>query len=472
MPSVTETIVDFVEGIQYSDLSPEAVHEAKRNFLDAVACALCAHESDKGRRATELASRSKAPGEATVLGLPGKVPLNQAAFANAELINALDYDAVLVPGHVTPFVLPAPLALGEKKECSGQELILSIVLGHEIAARMGLALRGQRKFIREGPDAGKVGFSEVHGHSSTIFGGTAACARMQGLKGERIAHALGIAGHICPVPSFMKWAMVGPQTTGKYLLAGWMAEAELTAVSLADAGYLGDTIVLESDYGFWKFYGSDKWNPKVLTARLGEEWQFVRTAYKPYPCCQMMHTGLDCFYHIIDQNRLEPGEIEEVKILLDPITEKPIWRVKKLQSDIDTQFSVPYVFAVAAYRVKIGPEWQAKTTRENTDILRFMDKVKHGAHPEYDQVMLQEPGSNLARVEVRARGKVFAEERKWMKGSPAKTETRMSDRELQAKFRDCAARTLPPGRVSQVESLILELDKLMRISGLMEKLVP
>ena len=55
-----------------------------------------------------------APGaQATILGTREKVSTVGAGFANGELMNALDFDAILPPGHVSPYVLPGALAVQE-----------------------------------------------------------------------------------------------------------------------------------------------------------------------------------------------------------------------------------------------------------------------------------------------------------------------------------------------------------------------
>src|SRR4030095_10405972 len=75
--------------------------------------------------------------EAGSLGARGKVSVCNAALANGELINALDYDALFIPGgHVAPYVVPAILAMAEARNASGQDLVLALALGTEIAMRV------------------------------------------------------------------------------------------------------------------------------------------------------------------------------------------------------------------------------------------------------------------------------------------------------------------------------------------------
>jgi len=63
-----------------------------------------------------------------------------AAFANGELINALDFDAILPPGHVSPYVIPGALAIAESTGAPGTDLITALALSHEMSYRIGKAM--------------------------------------------------------------------------------------------------------------------------------------------------------------------------------------------------------------------------------------------------------------------------------------------------------------------------------------------
>jgi 2-methylcitrate dehydratase PrpD len=91
--------------------------------LDAVGCALGGLSSDKDKIAVRLANRLSGPSEATIIGTGDRVSSYGAAFANGELIQALDYDGLTYPAiHVIPYVLAAPLALAEYRHASGKNL--------------------------------------------------------------------------------------------------------------------------------------------------------------------------------------------------------------------------------------------------------------------------------------------------------------------------------------------------------------
>ncbi len=67
-------------------------------------------------------------GEGTMIGTCDKTSADGAFFANAELINALDCDAITPPVHVAPYVVPRALALGECLRGTRNRLVAAIAV--------------------------------------------------------------------------------------------------------------------------------------------------------------------------------------------------------------------------------------------------------------------------------------------------------------------------------------------------------
>ncbi len=238
-PTLIQQLATFTQ-TRYEDLPPAVIEESRRLLLDSIGAALAAVDSPKGRIGIDYGCLTGATGKATVIGTPHKLNIFGAAFANAELINALDMDAILPPGHVTPYVLPGALAVAEERGMSGKDLIRAIAVSHEMSWRLGKAM----DYLRDTKD-GKVATPHVYGYSSTVFGATAAIAMLQGQSEERMAHALGIAGCISPVNAQMAWFDHAPSSTIKYLLGGTLTQAAMTAAHMAALGHRGDVMVLD-----------------------------------------------------------------------------------------------------------------------------------------------------------------------------------------------------------------------------------
>lgn len=474
MEDSTQKLADMVTAIKFETLPKAVVHEAKRVLLDSIGCAIAGVVTDKGKYSVELARRLAGPAESTILGTGDKVSCSSAAFANGELINALDWDALLVPGHVTPFVIPAPLALAESNRASGKDLIVATVLGHEVSARMSLAMTPMRSFVAEGPEWGKVEWHADFGYGPNIFGGVIGAGKVLHFEQEEMLNAVGLAGHMCPISGENNWMRHGPTFMYKYGSPGWVSLAATIAALLSQIGYTGNPTVLDGEYGFWRCFGSERWEPEALIGGLGEKWHFLTIHFKPYPACGCMHTALDCLISIIEKNDIKPEEIEHIDVLADPIVEFPNWYNRDIETHIDAQFKMAYSYAVAANRVKIAPEWQDLHTITDPKIIRFMDKISVGAHPDYGKRALEDKtflASHIASVEVKAGGKVFREERKYAKGIASPEEFRMTDDELIGKFRNNISRTVPWKRIDRAVESIMELERIEDVSKIFEAFV-
>lgn len=466
MRSATQELARFAVEVEFGRIPAEVVHEAKRVILDSIGCALAGTGTEKGKLSVGLSKRLGGAPESSIIGSGEKVSCQNAAFANGELMNAMDYDALLVPTiHVTPYVLPAPLALSEHKRASGQDLILAAVLGHEISTRITEALTSGAPAQPEGENDDRAPLS---GFSHCIFGGVAGSGRLLKLDHTRMSHALGIAGHFCPVPTFEKWRETVPSAMTKFGSSGWLSSAEVTAALLAETGYTGDTTVLDGEYGFWKFYGFDSWDPSPILERLGQEWSLPNTKYKHYPCCGLLTNALDCFYSVIDNYGISPAEIERIDIFSSPEFAKPLWQNLDISTHVDAQFSAPYVIAMAAHHIAIGLEWQTTEQITSQRITDLMKKVNCHVHPRYEEITQHNLSNSISTVEVAARGEKFKEDRIYYGGDPS-TEVDTTDELLISKFKSNASKVLGLNRADEVAEAIFRLEQVEDVGKFVEE---
>ncbi|MFC1963776.1 MmgE/PrpD family protein [Chloroflexota bacterium] len=462
--TIITRLADFTAQTKYEDLPPEAVEESKRIILDSIGCALAGATSEKGKGGLALARQFGGVAEATVIGFGDKVSVWGAAFANGELINSLDYDALLFPGHLTPFMLPAYLAAAESRHSSGKELLLTNALAHEISHRIGRAMTYLRDI-----NNGREAFPPVFGYSCSIFGGAAGVGRIKGFDAGLLADAMGMAGQISPAHSMTAWAKHTPSTLAKYLVAGWLAQGCLTAASLAELRYRGDIDILEGEFGYWRYMGSTKWEPQLITDQLGKEWRFqAGQIYKPYPHCRVMHGPFDCLLYILEENDIKPEEIESITIWGDNVCDEPIWTSPIVETQADAQFSMAHGVSVAAHRIPPGPEWQDYETIMSPSVLALMERITIKPHPGFVDAILKEPLSRMSKAEVKARGKTFTEERRYPKGTPSpQPETFMTNEELIAKFKHNAQRILPWHKIDAAVEAVMEIEHMDDVSRLM-----
>ena len=467
--TIVEQLADFTISTEFDSLPATVVDECKRLVLDSFGCALGALEEPKGRIGIKYGRMiGGSDGPATIIGTGDRVSVVGAAFANGELINTLDADSVLPPGHVTPYVLPGALAIGEDRRVSGPELIAAVAVSHEMSYRLGKAM----DYLRDVKD-GKSSPPQVYGYSSTVFGATAAIARLKGLATPTVAHALGIAGSISPVNSQRAWFMHAPSSTIKYLLAGALTQAAMTAARLAEFGHRGDRRILDDrEFGFPSFIGTKRWEPDGITFDLGTQWRFpAEVSIKPYPHCRVMHAQMDALIELVEHHDLKPEEIETVTAWGEGFVDLPVWVNRTIEDVMDAQFSMAHGLAVAAHRVPPGRAWQDPKVVWDPSVLRLMEKISTAPHPDYANSLAVNPASRPARIEVTARGTTFTAERNYPKGSPSPDPTSyMTIEELVTKFRSYAEEVLPTGSVDAAVEAVLNLETVKDFSSVMSLL--
>ena len=469
--TLIQQLADFAADTRFENLPHEVVHECKRVILDSIGCAVAGVDEPKSRIAIQYA-RMVGAGDpkATLFGTAEKVSVLGAAFANAELINALDMDAVLPPGHVSPYVMPAAFATAETLRGSGREMVVAMAVSHEMSNRFGKAVDYQRR-VRDG----KIDPPKVFGYSNTIFGATAAIGRLRGQSRETLAHALGIAAAISPVNSQIAWFEHVPISTIKYQLAGMLAQQALTASTMGELGHRGDLQVLDDrEYGYARFIGTEKWDPAELTAQLGSRWNFPReSAYKPYPHCRIMHAMFDLIIDIVREQQLKPAEIEAMKVYVEGIAERPCWVNRTIERVEDAQFSMAHGIAVAAHDWPPGRAWQDPKNVHSESVMSLMQRVTTQVHPDYAKAITGNAAARPARVEIRARGQTFVGEKNYPKGSPSPDPASlMTDEELTSKFSHNCAGVLADAQIRALTEAVWNLDSVEDFGAVMRLCSP
>jgi len=335
------------------------------------------------------------------------------------------------------------------KRVSGKELIIATAVAHELATRIGSCLIFGRRFAVELPERGVVISLPTPGYGFCSFGGVAAGGRLLGLSADQIAHAMGIAGYVAPVPMLTKFATTVPVSMGKYLSAGFLSQAQVLAILAADIGYTGDTQVLDGDYAFWRAFGCDGWRPEYITEALGQVWYFPeRVFYKTFPCCGAMQNTVAHFLGIITQYDLNPDDITEVIVKLNLLAKLPAWRTTQIETHVGLQFSVPYIFSIVAHRIEIGPSWQMPEIFNHQGIAEFTSKVK--VITDLDDAAGQRPDVEV----VTGTGPV----RKTYAKSGLALGHEMTDTELVDKFRRNTCSILDECQIQRAISLIQTLE--------------
>jgi 2-methylcitrate dehydratase PrpD len=440
---VTKSLAQFIADTQWDALSPPVIHQAKRALVNFFAVALTGCREPTIETALQSLSAFSAGKQATVIGRPERLDALSAAFLNAAGANVLDFCDTHVPTviHPTAPVAPALFALGELKRVSGRDLILAFVLGTEIECRIGLAIS---------PSHYRRGWHITA--TCGVFGAAAASGKLLALKAEPLISALGLAA----TQAAGLCECLG--TPAKSVHVGNAARNGLWSALLAAEGLAGPAEPLTGGQGYFHALAETP-QLSLLTDRLGDEWEIMKTAFKPYPCGFVVHPVLDC---VIDWRRAHPGVVvEQVTVIGNPLLAARTDRAN-ISTSGQSQVSVQHAVAAALTTGKAGVEQFADACVHDPRVVALRGKVA----VRNDASL----ATTAATVEIAAAdGTLHKLHQRAARGSD---DNPMTDRDLEDKLREAAAQAIPRNDVAALIDAIWTVDDCADIAKLPALTVP
>ncbi len=418
MDSLTRGMARFTLSLQYEQIPPIALHEARRFLLDSLGCAYAALRNDDMQAAHRFIEKLGGMPAATVIGSGLRTNAPYAALMNSLLIRALDYNDIYWkqdPSHPSDLI-PAAMACAEWSKRSTREQLVGIVIAYELEMRWCLAAS---------PGLRERGW---HHASLTQMVSPFVAGRLLGLNEDQLVAAAGISGS----SHFTLGGVVAGHLTNMKNTADPMAvEAGVTAALLAAEGYSGPERVIEGKEGLIQVLNNITWNSSILTKGLGEEFLITECGYKAFPTEALTHQPITAALQVKAQHNLDSEHITQVlvkttsrgaDILSDPSKYQPT-------SKETADHSLPYCIAAALVDGAVLPSSFSEQKLQDPAIRAMLKKIKVVADPEIDALF---PAVKRAVVSITTSdGSIHSEQVDHAKGSP---ENPMSDEEVQAKF--------------------------------------
>ena len=277
----TRDLATWVSALKYDDLPQRTREVARIALLDTLGAGLYGFNTPWTQKLLSWVQRGGQGNEARTWNA-GTATLRSAdaALVNGVAVHAFELDdyhnAKL---HCGAAVIPAALAVAERLDSNGRDLLTAIVAGYEVMIRSSLALNPSAARLRGWHLTGVVG----------PFGAAAACAVLLKLNAEETAWALGLAG----TQGAGLWAFNADGSMSKRLHPGKAAHSGVLAAELAQLGFSGPTSIYEfEDGGVLKAF-SDHADAALLTLDLGCVYHIDNNSIKPYCCCGSTHAYID-----------------------------------------------------------------------------------------------------------------------------------------------------------------------------------
>jgi 2-methylcitrate dehydratase PrpD len=447
--SVIEQLAAYAATESFDKLPGAAVRAARRAILDTLGVTLAGSVEITAEHVRALVAHRRGSDEATLVGAPARASVEDAALANGTAAHALDYDDLhqSLSGHPSVPVLPAAQALAERQHLSGAALITALVVGVEIEAKLGRAMN--------------PGLYEVGWHATStlgVFGAAAAASNLLGLPAERTAQALAIAA------SMASGIKANFGTDCKPLHAGHAARCGLEAALLASAGFTGNPRALEHGDGFGSTYGAGgkpAWD--LATTGLGTPHEIVDpgVGVKRFPACASTHQALDATLALAEEHAIAAAAVEAVECAVHYMAPHQLI-YDRAETPLQGKFSMPYCVSVALLDGGVGFAQFTDERVGRADVQALMPRVRMVVHP--DQTTRDCLPTRFSEVTIALRdGRRLRRRVHQAKGQPGNP---LTDAELTAKFRDCAARALPADRAESILTAVQRLETLPDVNAL------
>ena len=438
MSSLSRQLADFIYRLSYDQLGEEIVKQVKKCLLDFIGVSLVGSTSSIGRILINFIRKIGGVEESTIIGGGCRAPCINAAFINGVLahIHELDDGHRFAMGHPGAVTIPSALAVGEKINATGKELITATVAGYEVFARIARAVN---------PSHLRRGFHTTG--TCGVFAAATAAGKLLGLSVDELSNALGLAG----IQAAGLLEVMRGESVAKPLQPGKAAQSGVLSALLAQNGITAPDTILEGENGFCRAV-SDEYNLQVIVDNLGISYEIMGTYFKFHASCRHTHSVIDATLKLVSEYNILPRDVEKIIVKTYSIAYDLCGREYEPKTPSTAKFSIPYCVSLAILERNVGPEAFTIEKIRNRDILDLARKVRVEVDPEIDKHVPKERG---AKVEIIMRnGEKISSIVKNPFGEP---ETPASLNDLKNKFRALAAKAIS---INNIEDLIALIDRI------------
>ncbi|HKE42000.1 MAG TPA: MmgE/PrpD family protein [Casimicrobiaceae bacterium] len=429
-PPVTRQLADFVASHPPGGWDERVEREAQRTLLNWLGCAIGASRHAAVEAALAAVNEFSPAAQATILGRSERVDMAGAALINGISSHTFDFDDTHLRTIIHPAgpVASAALALAEHSGSSGRRLLDAIVIGADVACRVGNAVY---------PDHYDRGW-HITG-STGMLGAAAACSRILGLDAQGTLMALGIAAS---QPIGVR-EQFGSMT--KAFHVGGAARAGLTSALLAKHGYTASARALEAPRGLLRTF-SAKCDWDEINQELGKRFEIAFNTYKPFACGVVIHPSIDGCVQLRKAHGLSAEDIERIALKVHPLVLELTGK-RAPKSGLEGKFSVYHACAAGIIFGAAGESQFSDSIVARGDVIALRDRIEASVDPSIseasaDVTIVCRNGRTLHVLVEHAIGSL---------------ERPMTNEDLRQKFHALVDPVLGPGRATSLIERCAEL---------------
>ncbi|WP_010531849.1 MmgE/PrpD family protein [Lentibacillus jeotgali] len=446
--TITEKMAENLVDLQFETLPYPVIHEAKLCLLDTLSCIFAGAQTKEIKTLSKEFSLSTGDQIAPLIGMENRSSLLYAAILNGSMAHAVEMDDVHkeAKSHAGAVVIPAALTYGAVVNCSGKDLLTSIVVGYEAMLRIGKGINASKHRKKGWHATGTCG----------TFGAAAAVGSLSNFDVQQMVNALGLAG----TQSSGLWAFTANGANSKMFHAGSASASGILSAIMVNGGLTGSNQILEAeDGGLYKGSSSD-YSYDVVTEKLNGRFYIENITRKPYACCRSMHPSIEAALKI-KESKINPDEIVSIKVKTYEVAKIQCGYTNNPQNSTDAKFSIPYGVAVALIDGKALINQFTEERIQDIRILRLAQKVDVIIDEKFERSYPKNWGCSL---EVKTNDKTYIKEIINAKGDPTNP---LTLNELEEKFLYLSKNLLGIPQASSIVAAIRNLETVEDITELL-----
>ncbi|MBY0271776.1 MAG: MmgE/PrpD family protein [Burkholderiales bacterium] len=448
--SLTAEVAAFITRSKASQIPREVMRLGKRSLLDGLGLAFAGNAAESGHIVRSYLKTLGLPLDkgATVIGTALKVPARFAAFANGIAIHADDYDDTQLAvakdrvygllTHPTAPALPPVLAIAERDNRSGLDLLTAFQIAVEVETKIAEAIN---------PRHYADGF-----HSTATMGAigaAAGAARLLGLDASQTAQAISLGASQAAGLRENFGTMTKPFHPGR------AAESGVLAAELVKLGWTAASNGLEANRGFFKAAGGG-YDPQAIHGKLGKPWTFAMpgVSIKPHPSGSLTHPGMGVMLELVLKHDIKPAQVAKVRVGTNSHMPNTLIH-RRPKNELQAKFSMEFCMAILLLERRAGLAEFTDAIVNRADVQRSIGLIDFGVHPEAEAAGYEKM-TTIIDIELKD-GRTISGRADFGKGSPANP---MSDDEVANKFIECATwGGLPKTTAGKIIDLVFNLEK-------------
>ncbi|MEK1930424.1 MAG: MmgE/PrpD family protein [Pararhizobium sp.] len=432
MRPITQEISAYAANSSWEALPQTIRTEASRAFLNWFGCALGGSGEDMVKKAWTAVAVTAGGAQSSIIGRRARTDMVSAAFLNCLSSSALAFDDthLATVTHPTGPVAATLFAYAQTVPLTGKELLNALALGIELQCRMSNVLLM--------PPARANMSLYITGVTGPI-GAAAAMGRLLGFDERRMRWAIGHAATQGAGFRATHGAMSG------LVVPAYAARAGMFAVQLAAAGVECVENVLEAPMGFVEIHSTAA-NLGYATRGLGEQFELLANAYKPYPSGIVVHPVIDACREVAMQIGDAGERVETLRLDVHPLTITLANR-RHPQDALEAMVSIHHWAAAVFVRGAAGIAELRRDAIDDPAMAAFRERVTAIADPELER--------DQARAEV-----VLSSGRSitcFVEHARGSTSRPMSDEDLDRKFLDQSEMVFNVEKSQRLLTLLREL---------------